>query len=124
MGVPSKKLSDCERELREYALSLPETDEAFPWGERALRVRKKAFVFMQLEADVLSFGVKLPRSRTQALALPFARPTHYGLGKHGWVTIEIRKPTRALTEQCKDWIRESFVAVAPKRVAAMLEPTG
>lgn len=115
------KLSDCERELREYALSLPETDEAFPWGERALRVRKKAFVFMRLEAGLLSFGVKLPRSRQQALALPFAQPTHYGLGAHGWVTVELRTPKRALVNQCKDWIRESYVAVAPKRVAAALD---
>lgn len=107
--------------LREYALSLPQTDEAFPWGERALRVRKKAFVFMRLDDDLLSFGVKLPQSRNQALALPFAHPTHYGLGKHGWVTIEIKKPTRALTERCKAWIRESFLAVAPKRVAETID---
>jgi predicted DNA-binding protein (MmcQ/YjbR family) len=116
-------LNDCERELRDYALSLPETNEAFPWGERALRVRKKAFVFMRLEADRLSFGVKLPQSRRQALALPFAQPTHYGLGAHGWVTIEVRNPTRALVAQSKEWIRESYIAIAPKRVAALLNVT-
>ena len=113
-------LTEFEHELRDYALSLPEADEAFPWGERALRVRKKAFVFMRLESELLSFGVKLPHSRQHALALPFAQPTHYGLGAHGWVTIEVRKPTRALLTQCKEWIRESFEAVAPKRVVAAL----
>ena len=107
--------------LRDYALSLPETDEAFPWGESALRVRGKAFVFMRLEGDDLSFSVKLPESRKQALALPFAEPTHYGLGKHGWVTIRAPRPTKALTDQFKDWVLESFRSVAPKKVAASLD---
>jgi predicted DNA-binding protein (MmcQ/YjbR family) len=112
--------TELRKLLHDYALSLPEADEAFPWGESALRVRGKAFVFMRLEGDDLSFSVKLPQSRRQALALPFAEPTHYGLGKHGWVTINAPRPTRALTEQFKDWILESFRAVAPKSVVKQL----
>lgn len=107
--------------LHEFALRLPDTDEAFPWGESALRVRGKAFVFMRLEGDELSFSVKLPQSRRQALALPFTQPTHYGLGKHGWVTIQAPRPTRALTEQFKEWILESFRAVAPKTVVKQMD---
>ena len=112
---------DVEQLLRRYALQLPETDEAFPWGERALRVREKAFVFMRREDDRLTFSVKLPKSRKAALALPFVKPTHYGLGAHGWVTVEVRRPTKALLVQCRDWIKESFMAVAPKGLAAAVE---
>lgn len=112
----SKALSALEKGLREFALAFPETDEAFPWGERSLRVRGKAFVFMRLEKDELSFSVKLPKSRRQALALPFVAPTHYGLGKHGWVTVRVNKSDRNLESQFRDWIAESFSAVAPKRL--------
>jgi predicted DNA-binding protein (MmcQ/YjbR family) len=114
-------LEELERLLRDFALQLPETDEAFPWGERALRVRGKAFVFMRLEEGELSFSVKLPHSRAQALALSFVEPTHYGLGRHGWVTIQVPRPTEALVRQFKDWIIESFRAVAPKRVSELLD---
>ena len=115
--------SELHALLRDQALAMPETDEAFPWGESALRVKGKAFVFMRLEGDSLSFSVKLPDSRKQALALPFVQPTHYGLGKHGWVTVESPTPTRALVEQFKEWVVESYRAVAPKRVAALLDET-
>ena len=108
--------------LRDYALGFPETHEDFPWGERALKVRSKAFLFMGGDGDDLSFSVKLPRTGVQALALPFAEPTHYGLGKHGWVTIKVpKKPTRAMTDQFLEWIRESYVAVAPKKLGASVD---
>src|SRR4051812_1771101 len=103
--------------LRDYALGLPEAHEDFPWGERALKVRSKGFVFIGGDGDDLSFSVKLPRTGAQALALPFTEPTHYGLGKHGWVTIKVpKKTTRTMTDQFLAWIRESYVAVAPKKL--------
>jgi hypothetical protein len=72
------------------------------------------------------FGAELlgeaPRTGVQALALPFAKPTEYGLGRHGWVTVRLAKATKPLTEQCMAWIDESFRAVAPKRVVAGLPP--
>src|SRR5436309_5307425 len=71
-------------ELRKRALSYPGTDEHHPWGETAIKVKGKTFLFMRAENDALSLSVKLPNSREDALALPFTEPTHYGLGKSGW----------------------------------------
>lgn len=117
-----EKLRGLPARLRAAALALPEATEAFPWGERAFKVKGKAFVFMRADADGLSFSVKLPRSGAHALALPFAEPTHYGLGRHGWVTINVpAKTTRTLETQCLDWVRESYVAVAPAKLAAALK---
>ena len=77
------------------------------------------------DADEFSFSVKLPKSRAQALTLPFASPTHYGLGKHGWVTFEVpRKPTRALEQQFLEWVHESYIAVAPAKLGKALNTTG
>jgi predicted DNA-binding protein (MmcQ/YjbR family) len=112
----TKGLATVAKRLRDVALAFPETDEAFPWGEQALRVRGKAFVFMRLENDTLSFSVKLPRSRRQALTLPFVEPTHYGLGKHGWVTVTATKVDAPLQAQFEEWIAESFEAVAPRKL--------
>ena len=110
------KLSGFAAELREYALSLPETTEDFPWGERAFKVKGKAFVF--LNAEELSFSMKLPQTGNQALVLPFADPTHYGLGKHGWITFKPSgRISKALKQQFFDWALESYKAVAPKKLA-------
>ena len=117
---PSAKVKALETTLREHALGYPETVEDFPWGHRAIKVRGKAFVFLAADGGELSMSVKLPRSGFQALALPFTEPTGYGLGKSGWVTARIAPGDRALVEQCRSWIDESYRAIAPKRVVAAL----
>ena len=117
-------LVKLEAAMRDRALGYPQAEEAFPWGERAIKVKGKAFLFMRLADTELSFSVKLPRTGIQALAMPFARPTEYGLGKHGWVTVRLAKVNNELTKQCMLWIDESYRAVAPKRVVAALDRTG
>lgn len=108
--------SVLEEELRQHALRYPEVYEDFPWGERAIKVKAKVFVFMRAADGMVSLTVKLPRSRDMAADLPFAQPTGYGLGKHGWVTARIgsKEAKRATMAMLKAWIDESFRAVAPK----------
>src|SRR5215212_10620661 len=119
MATPAT-LVKLEAAMRDRALGYPQSEEAFPWGECAIKVKGKTFLFMRLDDKELSFSVKLPRTGFQALALPFAKPTEYGLGKSGWVTVRLDKVNKALTEQCMLWIDESYRAVAPKRVVAAL----
>ena len=117
--VAKKKVPPLKRAeslLRDTALDYPHTEEAHPWGETAIKVKGKTFLFMRLTPEELSFSVKLPKSGIQALALPFAKPTEYGMGKHGWVTVRVAKVTKALEVQFIDWLDESFRAVAPKKV--------
>ena len=107
-------------ELRDFALTRPGTDEHFPWGETAIKVRGKTFLFMRTDDDALSLSVKLPRSREDALALPFTEPTHYGLGKSGWVTASFKRGDEVPVGILEDWIDESFRAIAPKKLIAQL----
>jgi len=109
--------------LREFALSLPEAYEEFPWGERVAKVKGKVFVFLGMNGDELGLSVKLPQSSLLALGLPFATPTGYGLGKAGWVTARFGKRQKAPVDLLRAWIDESYRAVAPKKlVAAMSAP--
>lgn len=117
--MAGKNLSTMGARLRDKALSYPETQESFPWGEHAFKVKGKTFVFMRDDEEGTSFSVKLSASRAAALALPGAEPTHYGMGAKGWVTL---KPTsRSSLKQLYEFIDESFRAVAPKRVLRDLE---
>jgi predicted DNA-binding protein (MmcQ/YjbR family) len=117
---PSKTVLALESKLRDFALKYPESHEDFPWGERAIKVKGKVFLFMRAEDDVVSFSVKLPHSRDIAIDLPFTEPTHYGMGKHGWVTARV-KPKGAPLDMIKAWIDESYRAVAPKKLVKELD---
>ena len=107
--------------LRNFAMSYPEAHEAFPWGERVIKVKGKTFVFLSTNAGVLSCATKLPRSRAAALKLPFASPTEYGLGKSGWVTAQFAPDELVPIDLLGGWIDESYHAIAPKKLVAELE---
>jgi predicted DNA-binding protein (MmcQ/YjbR family) len=115
MPTPSK-IADS---LVDHALKYPETRVDHPWGETAVKVREKAFLFLG-KGEGMSFSVKLPASADFALQFPFAEPTHYGLGKHGWVTIRIAKGDELPLDVLKKFIDESFRAVAPKTLVKSL----
>jgi predicted DNA-binding protein (MmcQ/YjbR family) len=110
--------------LREFALGLPEAEEAFPWGERVVKVNKKVFVFFGLMEDLdkrLMVGVKLPQTGIYALQMPFVQPAGYNLGKHGWVTVRITPGEHVLLDLLMEWIEESYRTIAPKRLMARLD---
>lgn len=123
-GKPGdSSLHTLAQAMRTYGLSLPEAYEDFPWGERVLKVRKKVFAFLgsdQRLPEKLGFSVKLPESGQALLALPFATPTGYGLGKSGWVSVRCMPEQPFPLELIQEWLRESYRAVAPKKLARML----
>ena len=114
------KLEDCFQALRAHGLSLPEAVEEFPWGHSALKVKGKTFVFLNLEGERLSLSTKLPVSRDFALMLDFTEPTGYGLGRAGWISSAFGPHEEVDTDLLKRWIEESYRAVAPKKLAALL----
>ncbi len=92
-----------------------------PWGERVAKVNKKVFVFLGRDMDThFGLAVKLPTSKKAALALPFTEPTGYGLGKSGWVSARLEPGAPVSFEQLRDWVIESYRAVAPKALAAQV----
>ncbi|HVR95547.1 MAG TPA: MmcQ/YjbR family DNA-binding protein [Thermoanaerobaculia bacterium] len=115
-----KRLEEAEAALRDLALAYPETYEEFPWGHRAVKVKGKAFVFLATDNGTLSLSAKLPQSSVAALALPFAEPTGYGLGKSGWVTARFNLGDEVPVDLLHSWLDESYRAIAPKKLSARL----
>jgi predicted DNA-binding protein (MmcQ/YjbR family) len=107
--------------LRTFALGFPEAREDFPWGERVVKVKDKVFVFLGRDDADLGVTVKLPSSGLLALSLPFASPTGYGLGKSGWVTARFTAKDKPPLDMLRQWIEESYRAVAPKSLSATLD---
>jgi hypothetical protein len=64
--------------------------------------------------------VKLPKDEAEAVVAtdPKVSPTGYGLGRHGWVSVELgARPSAARWAEVEEWIRTSYTLVAPKKLA-------
>jgi predicted DNA-binding protein (MmcQ/YjbR family) len=106
-------LRTAVRSLRTFALKHPGAAEDFPWGERTIKVRGKIFAFLSEDGEKLYLTVKLPHSSDAALGLPFTSPTRYRLGRSGWVSARFPKGSAVPMDMFRDWIAESYRAVAP-----------
>jgi len=104
------------RKLRERALAYPGATEDQPWGEFAIKVKGKVFLFLGNDGGSWGFTVKLPRSAGAALRHPSTAPTRSGLGKHGWITAKWGRGGRIPPDVIDEWLEESYRAVAPKRL--------
>lgn len=120
---------DNMRRLEAIVRELPEAErvDIEAWGgEPTFRVRNKNFVFCNMDATGLS--VKLPKEEAAAVVAtdPGAEPTGYGLGRHGWVSVELAPDADAdRWQQVTEWVRTSYTMVAPKKLAkVVLEADG
>jgi predicted DNA-binding protein (MmcQ/YjbR family) len=115
-----ESLARAETALRDLAMTYPDATEEFPWGHRAIKVRRKMFVILGINDGELFVTVKLPDSHPYALLQQYAKPTEYGLGKHGWVTCRFRDGDELPTDLLEEWVEESYRAVAPKKLVLVL----
>ena len=107
--------------LLAHALGMPGAWEDHPWGETVAKVGKKVFAFFGgADGGKRWMSVKLPESAEQALMLEHAEPTGYGLGRGGWVSIDIARREPPI-DVLRDWIEESYRAIAPKKLSAELD---
>ena len=105
--------------LRAHGLGFPEAIEDHPWEHVVLKVRGKIFVFLD-DSDGLGLTVKLPVSRDFALIFDFASPAGYGLGRSGWISCRFAPDDSIDLELLERWLAESYRAIAPKKLAALL----
>jgi predicted DNA-binding protein (MmcQ/YjbR family) len=111
------------RRLEKMVGLLPETErvDVEAWGdEPTFRVRGKAFVFTDANANAVT--VKLTKEEAAAVVATdrLAEPTAYGLGRHGWVSVQIGAGGKARWEQVEEWVRTSYTLVAPKSLAKVV----
>ncbi len=116
-------MANLER-IEAMAARLPETErvDVEAWdGHPTFRVRGKNFVFTNVEGDRMT--VKLDREEAAAVVAsePGAEPAGYGLGRHGWVVLELPPdPDEEHWQRLEEWVRTSYTLVAPKKLAKVV----
>lgn len=116
-----------EAELTRLGLSWPETDAAPGWGvTRCLRVRKKMFAVFGDKgepADALTLIFKLPITAPMAADLPFVREGSDWYKQHDWVIAHFGPDDdiRAEIATLRGWLKQSYVAMAPKKLGRYVE---
>ena len=116
-------LRKAHRELLKCALAYPEAYQDEPWeGDVVAKVNKKIFVFFGSPTKGgIGITVKLPNEGEFARSLPYCEPSGYGLGKWGWVSASFAPGDDVPVEMLKDWIDESYRALAPKKLVKQLD---
>ena len=115
-------MDNMER-LERIVVRLPEAERVNieAWGgEPTFRVRGKNFVFTDEAASGIT--VKLPKEEAAAVVAtdPKAQPSGYGLGRHGWVSIELGSASESRWQQVEEWVRTSYTLVAPASLAKIV----
>ncbi|HEX8900991.1 MmcQ/YjbR family DNA-binding protein [Vitreimonas sp.] len=124
--MPQTPHQRAEAELTAYGLTFPETSAGPGWTvTRALYVRKKMFAVFGEKGeprDALTLIMKLPISAEMAEELAFVRPAKGWYKQHNWVTAHFEPDDDILAEMAtlKGWLKQSYVAVAPKALGRVL----
>ncbi|MFE7416138.1 MmcQ/YjbR family DNA-binding protein [Rhodococcus sp. NPDC057529] len=106
--------------LEQIAAELPEAvrvDIAQWDGHPTFRVRGKNFVFSDVDATRLTVKLTVDEAEAVVATEPGAEPAGYGLGRHGWIAVDVADADGPRWEQLREWIRTSYTLVAPKRLA-------
>lgn len=110
-------MSDLIACLREAGRAWPGVHGKSPWpGHDDLAVNDKTFAYLSAAGDPPKASLKLPFSAPELLERACATPTHYGLGKAGWVTLDLAAPDAPDLEALLLLLDESYRAQAPKRL--------
>ena len=102
-------------ELRDFALSLKEVEESFPFGEDTLvfKTNNKIFLLVSLSAVPLQFNVKCDPEKALELREKYtAVIPGYHMNKKHWNTVIV--DGFVLNGELKEFIKDSYQLVAPK----------
>lgn len=103
-------------QLHEYALSLPDVTESFPFDEATLVMKAggKMFLLVSLDADPLQFNVKCDPERAIELREEYACVLPgYHMNKKHWNTIVV--DGTLTNKQLKEMVLDSYNLIVKKK---------
>lgn len=115
-ALPGEKpeILDFLEQVRQVAVTYPDVEEYFPFGDRAFRSRKgQIFLYASEQDELLYVSVRLPfGEREFALTLPNVEIPRY-IGHKGWVGVKVGNQEDL--NMVLPWIDLSYEENKPKR---------
>lgn len=105
--------------LRGWAMALPEVEEGNSCNKLAYKARKKAFLYVGSKDGCWNLMLKLTDSIDHVDGVA-AKAEELGVSEHGWVSATFARDVKAPGE-LKDWVEESYRALAPKTLVKQLD---
>lgn len=105
--------------LRGWAMALPEVEEGNSCNKLAYKARKKAFLYVGSKDDSWNLMLKLTDS-IDLVDRVAAEAEELGVSEHGWVSATFARTSNA-PKELKDWVEESYRALAPKTLVKQLD---
>ena len=115
------RLASIEEQIRELALSFPESYEDRPWGDfPVFKVgENKVFGWAVTEDEAVNVTVKLTTDEREiAHLLPYVKTASY-VGRYGWITAAVTDEESL--EAALEWLRESYWLKCPSELRAAVE---
>lgn len=106
--------------IRDFAMSFPETSEGTSCVNRAFKAGKKNFVFLGEKGTQCTLRLKLGDSVAELIERSES-DDRFEVGTHGWTKIVFDADQAPSSKDLEHWITESFLLLAPKKVAAQLD---
>src|SRR5437763_1303241 len=107
-------------QIRELALSLPESYEDAPWGFPVFKLTgNRMFAWMIVRETEIEVTVKLTREEREiAHLLSYVSIARY-VGRYGWISARVTD--EETLDNALEWIRESWWLKAPKHLRSAVE---
>ena len=105
--------------LEAIVAELPEAErvDIAEWGGHpSFRVGGKNFLFSNLSGTSVSFKLSHEEANVVVGSDSRARSMGYGLGRHGWVDVELGDG-ECDWDEVREWVRTSYTLIAPKPLA-------
>ena len=115
-------MSNMKR-LERIVAALPEAErvDVEEWGDHpTFRVNGKSFVFSDAAAEHLSLKLSKDEAAAVVATDPHVDPAGYGLGRHGWIALDLVAPDEERWQQVGEWVRTSYTLIAPRRLARIV----
>lgn len=113
------ELAVCD-DIRDFALSFPDSSEGSSCVNRAFKAGSKNFVFLGEKAERCTIRLKLDASADDVRARS-ASDDRYEVCGGGWTKIVFDGQDAPAMDDLRLWITESFLLLAPKKVVAKFD---
>lgn len=113
-------MHEVSEQIRQHALTFPQTEEGSSCVNRAFKAGGKNFAFLGEKEEECNIRLKLDASIPEIQERAEAEGRPWDVGKAGWTMLRFPPDDPPPAQDLERWVTESFMLLAPKKVSKLL----